>query len=201
METLEEQQKKQIMKYYVRFCNGEQYIKLNTVTLEIEEEPKKYYWEERQVYNHILPFVELLQSKYETKFEQSKEEKEIFLECIFGVNGFVSKVISYQKDYNNLKNKEKEYIEKITNPILFVEDGSIDIDNLEVEGLAPGKILVYRNGATPPKNVFEFDYMLMEILERKEQETLEKMEKIYEKQKEIFEDILAIKENKNETNN
>ena len=93
-----------------------------------------------------MPFVELLQSKYKTKFEQSEEEKETFLECIFGVNGFVSKLIPYQKDYNNLKNKEKEYIEKITNPILFVEDGSIDTDNLEEEGLALGKILVYRNG-------------------------------------------------------
>lgn len=201
METLEEQQKKAIINYHARFCNGEQYIKLNTKTLEIEEEPKKYYWEERQVYNHIMPLVEFLQSKYKVKFEQSEEEKEAFLECIFGVNGFVSRLIPYQKDYNNLKNKEKEYIEKITNPILFVEDGSVDIDNLETEGLSPGKILVYRNGATPPKNVFEFDYMLMEILERKEQETLEEMEKIYEKQKEIFEDILAMKESKNETNN
>ena len=56
-------------------------------------------------------------------------------------------------------------------------------------------------GATPPKNSFEFDYKLMEILERKEQEILEEMTKIYEKQKEIFEDILAMKEDKDETNN
>lgn len=41
----------------------------------------------------------------------------------------------------------------------------------------------------------------MKILERKEQEILKEMEKIYEKQKEIFEDILAMKESKNETNN
>ena len=34
--------------------------------------------------------------------------------------------------------------------VLAVEDGSVDIDNLEEEGLAPGKILVYRQGSTPP---------------------------------------------------
>lgn len=34
--------------------------------------------------------------------------------------------------------------------ILCVEDGSIDIDKIESEGLQDGKILVYRQGATPP---------------------------------------------------
>ena len=33
----------------------------------------------------------------------------------------------------------------------MVEDGSIDIENIEDEGLAPGKIIVYRNGAKEPK--------------------------------------------------
>ena len=35
--------------------------------------------------------------------------------------------------------------------ILSVEDGSVDIESLEVEGLSPGKVLVYRQGSTPPK--------------------------------------------------
>ena len=34
--------------------------------------------------------------------------------------------------------------------ILCVEDGSIDIDAIESDGLRNGKILVYRQGATPP---------------------------------------------------
>ena len=33
---------------------------------------------------------------------------------------------------------------------MMVEDGSIDVDSLEEEGLSPGKLLVYRRGATPP---------------------------------------------------
>ena len=31
-----------------------------------------------------------------------------------------------------------------------IEDGSVDIENIEDEGLSPGKILVYRQGSTPP---------------------------------------------------
>lgn len=34
--------------------------------------------------------------------------------------------------------------------ILCVEDGSIDIDKIESEGLQNGKVLVYRQGAKPP---------------------------------------------------
>ena len=34
--------------------------------------------------------------------------------------------------------------------ILCVEDGSVDLDALEREPLRDGKILVYRQGATPP---------------------------------------------------
>ncbi len=34
--------------------------------------------------------------------------------------------------------------------ILCVEDGSVDIDSLENDGLHDGKVLVYRQGSTPP---------------------------------------------------
>lgn len=34
--------------------------------------------------------------------------------------------------------------------ILCIEDGSVDIDKIEQEGLQDGKILVYRQGARPP---------------------------------------------------
>ena len=35
--------------------------------------------------------------------------------------------------------------------ILAVEDGSIDVENLEEEGLSPGKVLIYRQGSNSPK--------------------------------------------------
>ena len=44
-----------------------------------------------------------------------------------------------------------EFINRLSLGVLSVEDGSVDLDNLEDEGLCPGKVLVYRQGATEPK--------------------------------------------------
>ena len=63
----------------------------------------------------------------------------------------IERSIPIQRSYNAIKNKKHEFIERLASGVLSVEDGSVDIDNLEDEGLAPGKILVYRNGSTPPK--------------------------------------------------
>lgn len=62
----------------------------------------------------------------------------------------IERCIPIQRSYNAIKNKKHEYISRLASGVLSVEDGSVDIDNLEEEGLAPGKILVYRNGSTPP---------------------------------------------------
>ncbi|MBQ8425335.1 MAG: hypothetical protein IJX17_04880, partial [Clostridia bacterium] len=62
----------------------------------------------------------------------------------------IERCIPVQRAYNAIKNKKHEFIQRIASGVLTVEDGSVDIDNLENEGLEPGKILVYRNGANPP---------------------------------------------------
>ena len=82
----------------------------------------------------------------------------------------ISRCIPIQKAYNNLKNKKHEYITRLTSGVLTVEDGSVDIDNLESEGLAPGKILVYRNGSTPPQ--FLEAGTIPEELEKEEEKLL-----------------------------
>ncbi len=63
----------------------------------------------------------------------------------------IERCIPIQRAYNALKNRKHEFIARLASGVLAVEDGSVDIDNIEEEGLAPGKILVYRNGTTPPK--------------------------------------------------
>lgn len=65
-------------------------------------------------------------------------------------NTIVERIIPVQRAYNALKNRKHEYINRIAGGILAVEDGSIDIDNLEEEGLPPGKIITYRQGSAPP---------------------------------------------------
>ena len=63
----------------------------------------------------------------------------------------IERCIPLQRAYNAIKNKKHELISRLASGVLAVEDGSVDVDNLEEDGLAPGKILIYRNGSTPPK--------------------------------------------------
>ncbi len=69
--------------------------------------------------------------------------------CFFGAS-VVERCIPVQRAYNSVKNRKHEFMNRIAMGVLAVEDGSVDIGNLEEEGLSPGKILVYRRGATPP---------------------------------------------------
>ena len=62
----------------------------------------------------------------------------------------VERCIPLQQDYNALKNRKIEYLNRISMGVVMAEEGSIDIDNLEDEGLEPGKVIVYRQGANPP---------------------------------------------------
>lgn len=63
----------------------------------------------------------------------------------------IERLIPVQRSYNAIKNRKHEFLNRIAMGILSVEDGSVDIDSLEIEGLSPGKVLVYRQGSTPPK--------------------------------------------------
>ena len=68
----------------------------------------------------------------------------------------IERLIPVQRSYNAIKNRKHEYLNRIALGILSVEDGSVDIESLEDEGLSPGKILVYRQGSTPPKVLDNF---------------------------------------------
>lgn len=63
----------------------------------------------------------------------------------------IERLIPIQRSFNAVKNRKHEFLNRLTLGVLAVEDGSVDIDNLEEEGLCPGKILVYRQGATLPQ--------------------------------------------------
>ncbi|MBQ7884859.1 MAG: hypothetical protein IJ318_02035 [Clostridia bacterium] len=69
--------------------------------------------------------------------------------CFWG-SSVIERIIPIQRAYNAVKNRKHEYMNRLSMGVLTVEDGSVDIDNLEEEGLSPGKILVYRQGANAP---------------------------------------------------
>lgn len=132
--------KKLLEKYHRRFANGEQNLELNLQRRTIIAKDKDYYWQEKAVYNHILPIIKTI-------------AKDLDESLIYGENGLVALLIPYQRAYNAVKNREMEYINRQSIGILCVEDGSVDVDDLCEEGLSGGKILVYRQGSNAP--IFE----------------------------------------------
>lgn len=62
----------------------------------------------------------------------------------------IERLIPLQRAYNAVKNRKHEFLNRISMGVLTVEDGSVDTDDLEEEGVSPGKVLVYRQGSTPP---------------------------------------------------
>ena len=80
----------------------------------------------------------------------------------FGVS-VVDRLIPVQRAYNAVRNRKHEFFNRAVMNVLAVEDGSIDTEELEIDGLSPGKVLVYRQGSKVPeimqnpKQTLEFD--------------------------------------------
>lgn len=70
--------------------------------------------------------------------------------CFWGTS-IIERLIPVQRAYNAIKNRKHEFVNRLSMGVLSVEDGSVDLDNLEDEGLCPGKVLVYRQGSIAPK--------------------------------------------------
>ncbi len=73
-----------------------------------------------------------------------KQPASFFGTCI------VDRLIPIQKAYNAIKNRKHEYMNRMAMGVLMVEDGSIDVDDIEQEGIAPGKVIIYRQGSSAP---------------------------------------------------
>ena len=65
----------------------------------------------------------------------------------------IEDLIPRQRAYNGCLNRIHEYIKRIAIGNLSVQEGSIDIEEYEENGLAPGAMLVYREGSNPPTPV------------------------------------------------
>lgn len=74
----------------------------------------------------------------------------LYAGMFFGIS-VVDRLIPVQRAYNAVKNRKHEYLNRVANGVLTVEDGSVDTDELMEDGLCPGKVVVYRQGSTPPK--------------------------------------------------
>lgn len=95
----------------------------------------------RLVYDDVLPLGE---------YPFIKQQSVKTLGSFWGAS-VIERCIPVQRAYNGVKNRKLEYLSRLSSGVLAVEEGSVDLDMLEAEGLAPGSILVYRNGANSPR--------------------------------------------------
>ena len=100
------------------------------------------------VYDGELPFINREDGKRGFPFVKQISVKKP--NQFFGTS-IIERLIPVQRSYNAVKNRKHEYLNRLSMGILTVEDGSVDCENLEEEGLCPGKILVYRQGSNAPK--------------------------------------------------
>lgn len=135
---------RQIISFNKRFANGEQDIEFGSEGKIVKVE-KQYYWQQTAIYNKIAGLVEYFE--YKVNNIADKEERD---NLIYGKGGLVDRLVPLQREYNTLKNRKSEFINRLILGTTFIEDGSVDVDELTEEGLAPGKIIIYRQGAIAP---------------------------------------------------
>ncbi len=102
---------------------------------------------DKLVFDGELPYINGVDGKRDFPFIKQVSCDEV---GAFWGKSLIERLIPIQRAYNAVKNRKHEFLNRLTLGVLAVEDGSVDIENLEEEGLAPGKILVYRQGANVP---------------------------------------------------
>ena len=126
------------------------------MVIERYEMPNKNYPDGRLViiagdkllYDGILPYKNMANSERGLPFIR---QVSVSQPSLFWGTSIVERIIPIQRAYNAVKNRKHEFMNRLSMGIMSVEDGSVDVDNLEEEGLSPGKILIYRQGARAPQ--------------------------------------------------
>ena len=100
------------------------------------------------LYAAELPFIN--GERNERGFPFVKQDCMRMPGAFFG-GSVIDRMIPVQRAYNAVRNRKHEFLNRLSMGVLTVEDGSVDSDALEEEGLLPGKILIYRQGGKPPE--------------------------------------------------
>lgn len=142
----EKTKKKIRIKFRKEFAAGKQNRHIDPEGNIVDDE-MRYYWEQRPIYNITGCLVGSAKGYLKRITEKNFDDLD---EIIYDDNGLVDMLIPCQQSYNALKGRYAEYVDKLSIGGIVVEDGSVDTDTLVEDGLAPGKILVYRQGSVPP---------------------------------------------------
>lgn len=102
---------------------------------------------DKLIYMGELPYINSVEGK--RGFPFIKQSCIPTPNCFWGTS-IIERCIPIQRSFNAIKNRKHEFLNRLTMGILSVEDGSLDLENLEEEGLSPGKVLIHRQGAAAP---------------------------------------------------
>jgi hypothetical protein len=128
----------------------------SVVVMELWERPNRYYPDGRLVIvggNTLLHYGAL-------PFKNGKDGKRclpiipvksIDVPGCFWGKSVVERLIPIQQEYNAVRNRKTEALNKITNMPLAVEQNSVDVDALEESGIGPNTIIEYRRGSQAPR--------------------------------------------------
>ncbi|MBQ7712185.1 MAG: hypothetical protein IJT69_00040 [Clostridia bacterium] len=116
------------------------------------------------VFDGDLPYVNKEEGRRGFPFA-----KQVAIVCpgnFFGTS-IVERMIPIQRAFNAVKNRKHEYLNRMTMGVLAVEDGSVDVENLEEDGLSPGKVLIVRQGGRMPQ-MLEIGSVPVELIREEE---------------------------------
>lgn len=101
------------------------------------------------IHNGPLPEYLKNDGEYMLPFDIQKSINK--MDYYFG-DTVVTRLIPVQRAYNTIKNRKREYINRLTIGVMAAPANSIrDVDDLEEEGIAPGRILQYTPGMEAPQ--------------------------------------------------
>ncbi|MBQ0099036.1 MAG: hypothetical protein KBS91_00615 [Firmicutes bacterium] len=103
---------------------------------------------DKLIFDGELPFINAKDGR--RTFPFIKQQAIRVAGSFFGTS-IIERLIPVQRSFNAVKNRKHEFLNRLSMGVYAVEDGSVDIDDLETEGLEPGKILVYRQGSKAPE--------------------------------------------------
>ncbi|MES0334799.1 MAG: hypothetical protein SFH39_00355 [Candidatus Magnetobacterium sp. LHC-1] len=63
----------------------------------------------------------------------------------------IERLIPIQRSYNAIKNRKHEFLNRCVHQVLVYPSGSIDVEMIEAEGIAPGSHIEYQDGKLPPQ--------------------------------------------------
>lgn len=146
----------ELMGEHKYFGKTKQTVKNSAIVIERYERPSKEFPNGRMItvagnkllQVNTLPYIN--GEKGERAFPFIKQECTSVSGNFFGTS-IIERLIPIQRAYNAVKNRKHEFLNRLCMGVMTVEDGSVDVDDLATDGLSPGKVLVYRQGAKAPE--------------------------------------------------